>query len=174
MRDKIFFVFSIIISVLVFSIVVILNILPKPSFTPSFIKHLPLLNAYINGTCSVLLILSLLFIKRKNILIHKRLNITAFLLSCLFLISYILYHYFSVETKFPHDNPLRPVYLFILLTHILLASTILPFILMSFYYGLKMQVGSHKKFVRWSYPIWLYVTISGVVIYLMISPFYPV
>jgi len=173
MTDKLFFTISIVVSVIVFAIVVILNIIPKPDFTPSFVRYLPPLNACINGTCSVLLIISFYFIKRKNIPAHKKLNITAFFLSAAFLVSYILYHYFSIEVKFPADNPLRPIYLVILLSHILLASLILPFILMSFYRGLNMQVEKHKKIVRWTFPIWLYVTLTGVIVYLMISPYYP-
>lgn len=173
MSDKQFFTLSVIVSVLVFAIVVALNIIPKPSYSPSFARNLPLLNACINGTCSLLLLASLYFIKQKNIQAHKKINIAAFFLSCIFLVSYILYHYFSEETKFPAGAPFRSVYLIILLTHIVLASLILPFILMSFYRGLNMQVEKHKKIVRWTYPIWLYVTITGVVIYLMISPYYP-
>ncbi len=173
MTDRKFFILSIVVSVLVFCIVLFLNIIPKPENTPSFARFLPGLNATINGTCSVLLILSLYFIRKKNVLMHKRINMSAFFLSCIFLVSYILYHYFSEETKFPSDNFWRPAYLIILLTHILLASLILPFILMSFYRGLNNQVEKHKKIVRWTYPIWLYVTITGVVIYLMISPHYP-
>lgn len=173
MTDKKFFTLSIIVSIIVFAVVVVLNIIPKPEYSPSFARNLPLLNACINGTCSILLIASLYYIKRKNITAHKRINMAAFFLSCLFLVSYILYHYFSEETKFPAGNSLRPLYLTILLTHIVLASLILPFILMSFYRGLNMQVEKHKKIVRYTYPIWLYVTITGVVIYLMISPYYP-
>ncbi|HET7817986.1 MAG TPA: DUF420 domain-containing protein [Bacteroidia bacterium] len=172
MTDKGFFRLSIIVSVLVFAIVVVLNVLPKPDFTPAFIRYLPMLNATINGTCFMLLLISFYFIKQKNIAAHKKVNITAFFLSALFLVSYILYHYFSEETKFPKENSLRPLYLFILLTHILLASLVLPFILMSFYRGLNMQVEKHKKIVRWTFPIWLYVTLTGVIVYLMISPYY--
>lgn len=173
MSDKKFFILSIVIAVVVFAVVVILNIIPQPDFVPGFVKHLPMLNAFINGTCTILLLASLYFIKKKNIPVHKKINLTAFLLSSAFLVSYIIYHYFSEETKFPENNPIRPLYLFILLTHIVLAGLILPFILMSFYFGLNMNVPSHKKIVKWSYPIWLYVTITGVVVYLMISPFYP-
>ena len=172
MTDKGFFRFSIIVSILVFAIVVILNVLPKPDFTPAFIPYLPTLNATINGTCFVLLLISFYFIKQKNIAAHKKVNMTAFFLSALFLVSYILYNYFSEETKFPKENSLRPLYLFILLTHIVLASLVLPFILMSFYRGLNMQVEKHKKIVRWTFPIWLYVTLTGVIVYLMISPYY--
>jgi putative membrane protein len=173
MNDKKFFALSIVVSVVVFGVVVILNILPKPDFTPSFIRYLPLLNATINGICSFLLLTSLYFIRRKNIRAHKKINISAFFLSSIFLVSYILYHYFSIEVRFPADNPMRPVYLIILITHILCASAILPFILMSFYRGLNMQVEKHKKIVRWSFPIWLYVTVTGVIVYLLISPYYP-
>ncbi|MBI4932087.1 MAG: DUF420 domain-containing protein [Bacteroidetes bacterium] len=172
MTDKKIFILSVIVSLIVFTVVVILNIIPKPDFVPDFVRHLPFLNAVINGTCSVLLLASLYFIKRKNIPVHKKINLTAFLLSSLFLVSYILYHYFSEETKFPVDSSLRPLYLVILLSHILLASLVLPFILISFYFGLNMKVPQHKKIVRWSYPVWLYVTITGVIVYLMISPYY--
>ena len=79
----------------------------------------------------------------------------------------------ALETTFPKDNPLRPVYLFILLTHIVLAAIVLPLVLISFYFGLKNEVVKHRKIVRFSYPIWLYVTITGVVVYLMIKPYYP-
>lgn len=172
MSDKKFFILSIVVSVIVFAVVIILNIIPKPDFVPAFVSHLPLLNAILNGTCSVLLIASLYFIKQKNIPVHKKINITAFFLSSAFLVSYILYHYFTEETPFPSDNPLRPLYLVILLSHILLAALVLPFILISFYFGLNMKIPQHKKIVRWSYPIWLYVTITGVIVYLMISPYY--
>src|SRR5438270_14064280 len=120
MNDKQFFTLSMVVSVVVFIIVIVLNIIPKPDFVPSFVKYLPMLNASINGTCSALLLLSFYFIRQKNIPVHKKINITAFFLSCIFLVSYILYHYFSEETKFPKDNPIRPMYLVILLSHILL------------------------------------------------------
>jgi putative membrane protein len=134
---------------------------------------LPKLNALLNATCSVLLLLSFYFIKKKQINIHKRINITAFCLSALFLISYVTYHWLANETSFPKDNPLRPIYLFILISHIFLAAIVLPLVLFSFYRGLNMQVPKHKKIVRWSFPIWLYVTVTGVIVYFMISPYYP-
>ena len=174
MSDKGVFRIIISISVFVFLVVVVLNqkLLPKPDSIPHFVLFLPLLNACLNGTCTILLLTSFYFIKRKNIVAHKRLNITAFVLSSLFLVSYITFHFFAPETKFPTDNPLRPVYLFILITHIILAALVLPFILLSFYRGLNMQIPQHKKIVRWSFPIWFYVTSTGVIVYLMISPYY--
>lgn len=161
-------------SVVVFLVVVILDskILPRPDPMPAFAKYLPALNACINATCSILLILSLRAIRRKEVARHKQLNLTTFVLSSLFLVSYVLYHWMSNETRFPADNPLRPLYLTILISHIVLAALVLPMILMSFWFGLTNQVKRHRQWVRFAYPIWLYVTISGVVVYLMISPYY--
>ena len=170
-----------VISLIVFVAVIILNkkILPVPETIPSFVYKLPKLNAMLNGTCSLLLLLSLFMIRQKNIAVHKKLNIIAFCLSSVFLLSYIIYHWMAKEAVFPVDNPLRTPYLVILISHIILAAFVLPLILLSFYYGLKTQLPGgqiylhkHKKLSRWSFPIWLYVTITGVVVYLMISPFY--
>ena len=181
MNDKSVFRLVMAISVVVFVAVVILNrkILPVPEVIPDFVYKLPKLNAMINGTCSLLLLLSLYFIKQKNIALHRKVNIIAFCLSSVFLLSYITYHWMAQETIFPLDNPLRTSYLVILISHIILAAIVLPLILLSFYYGLKSQepegqpyIQRHRKLTRWSYPIWLYVTVTGVVVYLMISPFY--
>jgi putative membrane protein len=170
------------------SLVAVLNQkwIPHPDTFPTFIYKLPALNAFLNGTCSVLLICSLIAIKRRNIQLHKKLNLTAFVLSALFLISYVTAHYFIPDTKYgdlDHDgimsasesaavSGIKPFYLIILLTHIFLAIVVLPMVLLSFYYGLTDQREKHKKLTRFSYPIWLYVTITGVVVYLMISPYY--
>jgi len=174
-EEKIIFRWILGLSVFIFVAVVVLNrkILPRPEPMPAFASYLPLLNAMLNGTCSILLILSLRAIKKKDVATHKRLNITAFLLSSLFLVSYVTYHWIADETRFPEGNSLRTVYLSILISHIILAAIVLPMVLVSFYYGLTNQVKRHRKLVRWSYPIWLYVTITGVIVYLMISPYYP-
>lgn len=174
MNDKLVFRLIMTVSVVIFVAVVILNrkILPVPATIPTFVYHLPKLNAFINGTCSLLLLLSLYMIKQKNIAAHKKINIITFILSSVFLLSYITYHWLAQETAFPSDNPIRPIYLTILISHIVLAAVVLPLILLSFHKGLQMQVEKHKKLVRWSFPIWLYVTVTGVIVYLMISPYY--
>jgi putative membrane protein len=189
MTDKFIFRFVAGISIFVFAVVVLLNrkILPTPDTIPSFTPFLPKLNAILNGTCTVLLLISLYFIKKLNIKMHKRINILAFCLSSLFLVSYILFHYLmKKETMFGDSNgdgilsdsekaasgSIRYVYYVILTSHIILAAGVLPLILLSFYRGLQMQVEKHRKLVRWTFPIWLYVTITGVVVYLMISPYY--
>lgn len=187
-NDKTVFKIVLAVSALICVVVVVLNqkLIPVPDSFPSFIYKLPLLNAFLNGSCSLLLVFSLLAIKKRNIELHKKLNLTAFLLSSLFLISYVTAHYFIPDTKFGdvnHDHLLqpeelslvsgiRPIYLTILLSHIFLAVIVLPMILLSFYYALKDDRVKHKKITRFSYPIWLYVTVTGVVVYTMISPYY--
>jgi len=173
-RDKLFFRIALGISIVVFLLVVILNrrLLPAPESIPNFVKYLPGLNAFINGTCSVLLLISLWAIRNKKIAVHKTINLTTFGLSALFLISYVLFHYFIAETTFGGEGAIRTVYYTILVSHIILAAIVLPLILLSFYHALNGNFVRHKRIVRFSYPIWLYVTITGVVVYLLISPYY--
>ncbi|MBP9185649.1 MAG: DUF420 domain-containing protein [Bacteroidia bacterium] len=172
-QDKLYFRIVMTLSIIVFVAVIVLNrkVIPRPDLTPSFVYFLPMLNAIINGTCCVLLLISLWFIKRKNIAMHKRINITTFILSSVFLVSYVLFHYFVDNTLYP-DNGYKGLYYAVLIPHIILAALVLPLILLSFYHGLKMNVTKHKKLVRFAYPIWLFVTASGVAVYLMISPYY--
>jgi len=150
----------------------VLNIFPQKESIPSWVFSLPLFNAIINGSCSILLVLSLYFIKRKNIKAHKNVNILTFILSSLFLVSYIIFHATGIKTTYGGAGVIRTFYYIILITHIILAAIVLPLVLFSFQKGLQMKVEQHKKLVRWTYPIWLYVTVSGVIVYLMISPYY--
>ena len=160
------------VSAAVFIAVVVLFNMPRAETMPGFVRYLPAFNACINTVCSILLVVSFICIKKGRIDLHKRLNITTFLLSSGFLVSYCVFHAFGVETRFPADNPLRPFYLTILLTHILLAALVLPLVLLSFYRALMGQIPQHRKLVRWTFPIWLYVTVTGVIVYLMIRPYY--
>jgi putative membrane protein len=189
MTDKFIFRFVAVVTVVVILVVIVLNrhIIPGPAVTPAFTPYLPMLNAFINGTCTVLLLTSLYCIKQGNIATHKRLNILTFCLSAIFLVSYILFHYLmqrdtvygdvNGDGEFLGDEitqygTLRKIYLAILIPHIILAAGVLPLILLSFHRGLQMQVEKHRKLVRWAFPIWLFVTVSGVIVYLMIRPFY--
>jgi putative membrane protein len=171
-KEKFYLRLIYIISGAIFLIVLLLSRLPKAETVPAFVKFLPKLNAFINGTCAVLLMTSYYFIRRKKVSIHRRLNIAAFCLSTVFLLSYVLFHSYGIETRYPADNPLKPIYLLILLTHIVLAAVVLPLVLLSLYRGLTGQIEKHRKIARWTFPVWLYVTVSGVIVYLMISPYY--
>ena len=177
MNDKLIFRLVTIVSIVVFAIVSILQshlitLFPKGAVVPDWVFFLPKLNAILNGTCSVLLIISLYQIKRGNIQAHKFLNITTFILSSAFLVSYIIFHATGIRTSYGGEGAIKFVYYTILITHIILAAVVLPLVLLSFYSGLKMNKERHRKLVRWSFPIWLYVTVTGVIVYLMIAPYY--
>ncbi len=155
---------------IVFALVIVLHELPKMEWQPSFILFLPKLNAIINGTVFILLISTLVAIKKKNIQLHKKLNTTAMVLSVVFLLSYVVSHYFSGDTSYEGD--MTGLYYFVLITHVVLAGLSLPMILFSYYYGYLDLVHKHKKLVRFTYPIWVYVTFTGVLVYLFLSPYY--
>jgi len=160
------------VSVIVFGAVVALGKV-KLSVELGFDEHLfAKINAAINSTVSVLLLAGLVAVKNKNYLLHKRIMIAAIILSCLFLVSYICHHLFTGETKFGGEGSIRYVYYFILGTHIILAAIILPFILFTAYRSMIGEFARHKKLARITWPIWLYVAVTGVIVYFMISPYY--
>lgn len=154
----------------VYALVIVLHELPQASLQPEFTKAQPLLHAIINGSCFLLLVLSLMAIKDKKVGLHKKLNTGAMLLSLIFLLSYVVYHYFAPDTKYGGEY--KGLYYFILATHIILAGLSLPFILLAYYAGLTNTISKHKKLVRFTYPVWLYVTLTGVLVYLFLSPYY--
>lgn len=131
-------------------------------------------NASINATVTVLLLVGLLLVKMKNYRLHKTVMLLAMVLSVFFLVSYIAYHLFAKETPYPADAPYRSLYFFILGTHIVLAGIILPFILYTAYRALIAEFPAHKKLARITWPVWFYVALTGVIVYLMISPYYSV
>ncbi|RYD82779.1 MAG: DUF420 domain-containing protein [Sphingobacteriales bacterium] len=136
----------------------------------------PKLNAIINSAVTVLLLSGFYFIRvKKNMKIHRACMLSAFIFSIFFLVSYVIYHSLpQPETKFGGEGSIRYIYFFILLTHILLATIIVPLALVTLYRIWKNQVEKHKRIARWTFPIWLYVSVTGVIVYLMISPYYPV
>ena len=129
-------------------------------------------NAVINSTVSVLLVLAFVLVRQQNYEAHKKVMLTAIVLSSLFLVSYIAHHLFAGETKFGGEGAIRTFYLVLLITHIILAAIILPFILFTAYRSLTGEYAKHKKIARYTFPLWLYVSITGVIVYLMISPYY--
>lgn len=139
---------------------------------PFDVHVLPLINAILNGTTALLLIGALVAVKGKNIDLHKRLIYAGMGLSLLFLVVYIMYHTTAGHTKFGGEGTIRTVYFLLLITHIILAAIQAPFVLYAFLYGYTGQIEKHQKIVKFSYPIWLYVSITGVICYLMISPYY--
>ena len=121
-----------------------------------------------NGTAAVLLIIAFILIKQRRIQAHKRVMITAFVVSSLFLISYLIYHSQVGSVHYPHTGLLRTIYLTILTTHTILAVTVPVLAIITLRRGLKGNFIRHKAIARWTLPIWLYVSVTGVVVYLML------
>ena len=138
----------------------------------SWTTYLPHINAVINSLTAVLLLLGLYFIKQKNVEAHKRTMLTAFVLGSFFLVSYVLYHLTNESTPFGGQGWVRPIYYFLLVSHIVLSVVVVWFVLRAVYYALSGQIGRHKQTVKYAFPIWLYVSITGVVVYLLIRPYY--
>ncbi len=133
---------------------------------------LPPIYAGINAVTSILLLLAFWAIKNKKIDLHENLVKACMVLSAVFLILYVLYHMTSDSTSFGGEGVIRWVYFFVLISHILLSIVVIPFVLITFVRGITRDVERHKKIARITFPIWLYVTITGVIVYYMISPYY--
>jgi uncharacterized membrane protein YozB (DUF420 family) len=129
---------------------------------------LPALNATLNGTAAVLLTVGLILIKQKKIDAHRLAMMAAFAVSIAFLCSYLVYHAHVGSVPYKGTGPLRSVYFAILITHVLLAFTVPVLASITLFRGLKMRVAQHRKIARWTLPIWLYVSVTGVVVYLML------
>jgi len=175
-----------IVSFVIFTAIVILS-RTKLEIGLGFDVHVfALFNAYVNTVVSILLVAGLIAIKKKNYQIHKKIMLAAMVLSIVFLVSYIAHHLLAGDTRFGdinHDGVVdsaelvavgntRTIYFIILITHIFLAAVILPFILLTTYRALIAEWPQHKKLAKITWPVWLYVSITGVVVYLMISPYY--
>lgn len=135
------------------------------SFLPPFYSTL-------NALVAVALLFSLYFIKNKKVEAHKKTNVMALVLSILFLLAYVVYHITTEETKYGGEGTIRYIYFFLLITHIILAAVILPFILFTFIRAYTGQIDRHRKMAKWVYPLWLYVAVTGPIIYLMLRPYY--
>ena len=141
---------------------------------PGFDKsRLPFLNALFNSLVFICLLSAFRAIKNKNIQVHRRFIYVACTLSTLFLLNYVFYHMISETTKYGGDGFMRGLYFIILVTHVFLAAVSFPFIVYTAFLGQTMQVESHRKLAKYVFPVWLYVASTGVIVYLMISPYYP-
>ncbi|CAM1334228.1 DUF420 domain-containing protein [Tenacibaculum aestuariivivum] len=136
------------------------------------LSFLPPIYATINGLTAVLLVASVLAIKNGNKKLHEQLNTTAVICSALFLIMYVAYHMTSNSTSFGGEGVIKYIYLFILITHIILSIIVIPFVLITFMRARLGYFSAHKKIAKITFPLWLYVAVTGVVVYLMISPYY--
>jgi putative membrane protein len=132
------------------------------------VSALPALNAFLNGTSAVLLMVGYGFIRRRQVPAHLTCMLTAFGVSMLFLISYVVYHYQAGSRPFTGPGWVRPIYFVLLISHIVLAAAIVPLALTTIYRAVSSQFARHRKLARWTLPIWLYVSVTGVLVYWML------
>jgi len=135
------------------------------------ITSLPALNALLNFTSTVLILLGYRAVRRGRYKTHMKFMLTAFVTSALFLVSYVIYHNFHGSTPFEGEGLVRPVYYFILVTHIILSAFVVPMILTSFYFAFSGRLSIHRKFSKFTLPVWLYVSLTGVLIFLFLRVF---
>ncbi|MGB7925528.1 MAG: DUF420 domain-containing protein [Pyrinomonadaceae bacterium] len=138
-----------------------------------YLYALPHLNAILNGLSGLLLVTGYLFIRRRKVAAHRNCLIAALITSTLFLASYLTYHYYHGSTRFTGQGAVRPVYFAILISHTILAAVIVPFVGVTLYRAARGQFSKHMRIARWTFPMWLYVSVTGVVVYLFLYQIYP-
>ena len=136
-------------------------------------QDLPAVNASLNATATLFIIAGIYFIKKENKKAHAICMITALVVSAAFLTCYLIYHYSNLTTKFTHDGLPKLIYFIILFTHIPLAALSLPMIIMTVMPAIRRKFDKHKRIARWTYPVWLYVSITGVLVYFMLYQWFP-
>ena len=140
---------------------------------PDFVSYLPHLNACLNGTSAVLLFSGYRFIRAGNVAAHRACQISALVVSLLFLTSYLTYHFYHGATRFQGTGLARPIYFTVLITHTILAIVIVPLVSLTFYRAFRQDFLRHRRIARITLPLWLYVSITGVIVYLMLYQIYP-
>jgi len=157
------------ISILVLLIVAFLLLIPRePTTNQINVSGLPLLNSIFNGLAAFCLLAGYSFIRRRQIKQHRAMMISAFGFSTLFLVSYVILHAVAGSTAFTGQGWIRPVYFTILISHIILSAIVLPLALTTLYYGWFASFAQHRRIARWTFPIWLYTSLSGVIVYLLL------
>ena len=160
----------VLLSVLIPVVVAVLFRVKIPNAEP--LDFLPPIYATINGMTAILLIVAVWAIKNQNRILHERLMSIAIVCSVLFLVMYVAYHMTSDSTPYGGEGALRYVYFFILISHIILSIIIIPFVLITYVRAITNDIERHKKIAKYTFPLWLYVAISGVLVYILISPYY--
>lgn len=138
-----------------------------------YLSYLPHVNAFLNSTSTVFLVIGFIMIRKGRIRAHLKFQLAAVITSTLFLISYLTYHYYHGDTRFLGQGLVRPFYFTILITHVILAMIIVPLVLFTLFRAWRSDFVKHKKIARWTLPIWLYVSVTGVIVYVMLYHLYP-
>lgn len=140
-------------------------------YSSALITSLPALNALLNSTSAVLLLFGYQAIRQRNFKRHMKFNLTAFVTSAFFLISYVIYHHFHGSTPFTGQGVIRPIYFFVLISHIILSALVMPLILTSFYLAFSGKLKLHRRVSKVTLPVWLYVSVTGVAVYLLLRAY---
>ncbi|MEO6589529.1 MAG: DUF420 domain-containing protein [Pyrinomonadaceae bacterium] len=162
-----------IVSIAVPIVVAILLALPNKLELGNWTKNISHVIGLINALTTITLLLGLVFIKLKKIKLHQLMMTISFILGGIFLVCYVTYHLTNPANKFSGEGTIRGMYLFILVTHVGLSLVVLPLVLRAMYYAVKKQFSDHRKIVKFAYPIWLYVSVTGVMVYLMLYHLIP-
>lgn len=152
--------------------VAVLYFLPKGDGSSEMIKSIPFFNAIFNGASFLSLIFGLVAIRNGNKVVHRGFMMGAMAVSALFLVGYVIYHSQVPSTPFGGEGMVKWIYFTILITHIILAAGLAPLVLITFTRAIQGDFERHKKIAKWTYPIWLYVSLTGIIVYLMIEPYY--
>ena len=168
--DRGFWVFNAVLSLAAVGFLGWLLLLRQGGGSGADLGFMPAVNASLNATSATLLVLGFVAIRNRRKELHKRLMVAAFIASTVFLIGYVLYHYAHGDTPYTGVGPVRVLYFTILISHVLLSIVMLPMILTTFYLAWRERFQAHRKIARWTLPIWLYVSVTGVVIYFMLKP----
>ncbi|MCP4521251.1 MAG: DUF420 domain-containing protein [Cytophagales bacterium] len=172
-NDKLIYTIIGVLSVVVPLLVAVLLFMPQFfKLSDSDFSFLPHFHAILNSSTAICLIAGLIFVKKGNHTGHKTAMYSAFALSSIFLLSYVVYHSQTESVKYGGEGTIRIIYFIILISHIVLSAVVLPLILLSIYFAVTQRLDRHKKFVKFSYPIWLYVAITGVLVYAFLQPYY--
>lgn len=166
--DRSFWVFNAVVSIAAVGFLGWLLLLREGGSPQADLNFMPGVNAALNATSATLLVLGFAAIRSGHREVHKRLMVSAFVASAMFLVGYVLYHYAHGDTQYQGVGAIRTVYFTILITHVLLSIAMLPMILTTFYLATRERFVAHKRLARWTLPIWLYVSVTGVVIYFML------
>lgn len=166
--DRSFWIFNAVVSTAAVSFLGWLLLIRRGSGVDADLSFMPGVNAVLNATAATLLVAGLAAIRAGRRELHKRLMVSAFAASAVFLVGYVLYHYAHGDTSYRGEGPMRILYFTVLISHVVLSIAMLPMILTTFYLAARRRFSSHKRLARWTLPIWLYVSVTGVMIYFML------
>ncbi|HEY8209616.1 MAG TPA: DUF420 domain-containing protein [Myxococcaceae bacterium] len=166
--DRTFYVFNALLSATAVSVIAYLLLAPRARGASTDLHFMPAVNASLNATAAVLLLIGYTAIRRRMRTLHKYAMVSAFACSGLFLVGYLVYHSVHGDTPYPGVGPLRAVYFFILISHVALSVPMVPMCFTTLYFSWRGTFARHKKLARWTFPIWLYVSVTGVLVFAML------